>query len=120
MNDKSFERKSARLKRSRRVRARVKGTSERPRLLVFKSSKHIYAQLVDDTSRKTLTGVSSLKGGLNISGNQTEKAKAVGKAIAEKAKDLGFESIVFDRSGYLYHGRVKALAEAAREAGLKF
>lgn len=120
MNDKNLEKKNARLKRSRRVRAKVKGTSERPRLVVFKSLKHVYAQLVDDNSRKTLTGVSSLKGGLNVSGNRTEKAKAVGTAIAQKAKDLGFESIVFDRSGYRYHGKIKALAEAAREAGLKF
>lgn len=120
MNDKSAEKKSARLKRSRRVRSRIKGTSERPRLVVFKSLKHIYAQLVDDASRRTLTGVSSLKGGLNIAGNQTEKAKAVGAAIAKKAKDLGLESLVFDRSGYIYHGRIKALAEAVRESGLKF
>jgi large subunit ribosomal protein L18 len=120
MNDKNADKKNARLKRSRRVRARVKGTSDRPRLVVFKSLNHVYAQLVDDTSRKTLTGVSSLKGGLNVSGNRTEKAKAVGAAIAQKAKDLGFESIVFDRSGYQYHGKIKALAEAARELGLKF
>jgi len=120
MNDRNVEKKNSRLKRSRRVRARVKGTPERPRLVVFKSLKHVYAQLVDDTSRKTLTGVSSLKGGLNVSGNRTEKAKAVGTAIADKAKELGFDSIVFDRSGYRYHGKIKALAEAVREAGLKF
>jgi len=120
MIDKNAQKKNARLKRSRRVRGRVKGTTERPRLVVFKSLKHIYAQLVDDTSRRTLTGVSSLKGGLNVSGNCTEKAKAVGEAIGKKARELGFETIVFDRSGYLYHGRVKALAEAVRESGLKF
>lgn len=120
MIDKKSQKKNARLKRSRRVRGRVKGTPERPRLVVFKSLKHVYAQLVDDTSRKTFTGVSSLKGGLNVSGNCTEKAKAVGEAIGKKARELGFETVVFDRSGYLYHGKIKALAEAVRESGLKF
>ena len=114
------ERRKARLKRSRRVRGRISGTSERPRLIVFKSLKHIYVQLVDDTSRKTLTGVSSVKGSLNAGGKQMEKARAVGTAIARKAQDLGISSIIFDRSGYRYHGNVKALAEAVREAGLKF
>ena len=120
MDDKNKIKRSGRLKRSRRVRAKVKGTAERPRLVVFKSLKHVYAQLVDDTSRRTLTGVSSLKGSVNAGGNRTQKAKAVGAAIARKAGDLGIKSIVFDRSGYKYHGKVKALADAAREAGLEF
>ena len=120
MKDRNIRKQEARLKRSRRVRGKVRGTSERPRLAVYKSLNHIYAQLVDDTGRKTITGVSSLKGGLDSAGKQTEKAKAVGAAIAGKAKDLGIKSVVFDRSGYRYHGNVKALAEAAREAGLEF
>lgn len=119
MEDKNRIKRNARTKRSRRVRGKVKGTPERPRLAVFKSLNHVYAQLVDDTSRKTLTGVSSLKGSLNASGNKVEKAKAVGAAIAKKAVDLGIKSVVFDRSGYKYHGKIKALAEAAREAGLE-
>jgi large subunit ribosomal protein L18 len=120
MDDKNRIKRNARLKRSRRVRGKVKGTAERPRLAVFKSLNHIYAQLVDDSSRRTLTGVSSLKGSVNAGGSQMEMAKAVGAAIARKAGDLGIKSIIFDRSGYKYHGKVKALAEAAREAGLKF
>jgi len=120
MRDKNIVKRQARAKRSRRVRGGMRGTAERPRLVVFKSLKHIYAQLVDDTSRKTLTGVSSLKGSLDAGGNQMKKAAAVGAAIAQKAKDLGIKTIIFDRSGYLYHGNIKALAEAARKAGLEF
>ena len=120
MEDKSRIKRNARLKRSRRVRGKVKGTAERPRLAVFKSLNHVYAQLIDDSARKTITGVSSLKGSINVGGNQVEKAKAVGVAIARKAGELGIKSIVFDRSGYKYHGKVKALAEAARENGLQF
>ena len=120
MKDRNKVKRNARIKRSRRVRGKILGTAERPRLVVFKSLNHIYAQLVDDTSRKTLTGVSSLKGSLNADGKKTEKAEAVGAAIAGKAKDLGIKSIVFDRSGYRYHGKIKVLAEAARKAGLEF
>lgn len=109
-----------RMKRARRVRRRIRGTKERPRLVVFKSLRYVYAQLVDDTARKTITGVSSLKGSLNVTGKGLEQARAVGKAIANKAVELGIKDVVFDRSGYIYHGKVKALAEAAREAGLKF
>jgi large subunit ribosomal protein L18 len=87
---------------------------------VFKSLRYVYAQLVDDTARKTITGVSSLKGSLNVAGKGLEQARAVGKAIASKATELGIKDVVFDRSGYIYHGKVKALAEAAREAGLNF
>jgi len=118
--DKHFARDEARIRRAKRVRSKIKGSMDCPRLVVFKSLKHVYAQLVDDAGRKTITGVSSLKGGLNSSGNKTEKAKAVGEAIAKKARELGIKKIVFDRSGYLYHGKVKALAEAARKSGLEF
>jgi len=118
--DKQLVKRGARIRRAQRVRSKIKGTADRPRLMVFKSLQHVYAQLVDDTARKTITGVSSLKGSVNVSGNKTEKAKAVGAAIAKKAQELGINSVVFDRSGYLYHGNVKALADAARESGLKF
>lgn len=118
--DKSKFKKEARVRRAGRARSKIRGTGERPRLIVFKSLKHIYAQLVDDTARRTLTGVSSLKGGLNVSGNKTKKAVAVGEAIAKKAKEMGISRVIFDRSGYIYHGKVKALAEAARKSGLEF
>jgi len=118
--DKQFVKREARIRRAKRVRSKIKGTMECPRLVVFKSLKHVYAQLVDDTGRKTITGVSSLKGGLNAKGNRTQKAKAVGEAIAKKAQELGIKKVIFDRSGYLYHGKVKALAEAARGSGLEF
>lgn len=120
MKDQNIEKRAARQKRSRRVRGKFSGTAERPRLVIFKSLNHIYAQLVDDVSRKTITGVSSLKSGAGKTTKQTDKAKAVGTDIAKKAQDLGIKSIIFDRSGYRYHGNVKALAEAAREAGLEF
>jgi large subunit ribosomal protein L18 len=118
--DKNREKRAARLRRAGRLRSRIRGTAERPRLIVFKSLKHIYAQLVDDTGRRTITGVSSLKGGIGASGNRTEKAKAVGEAIGKKARELGIEKVIFDRSGYMYHGNIRALAEAARESGLEF
>ena len=118
--DKHSIKRAARIRRANRVRAKVKGTTDRPRLAVFKSLKHLYAQLIDDSGRKTIVGVSSLKGGLDISGNKTEKAAAVGEAIAKKAQELGIKTVVFDRSGYAYHGKIKALAEAARKSGLEF
>lgn len=118
--DKFTQKRKSRIRRAGRVRRKIRGTAERPRLVVFKSLRYVYAQLVDDTARKTITGVSSLKGSLNVSGKGMEQAKVVGKAIAEKAGELGIKDVVFDRSGYIYHGIVKALAEAAREAGLKF
>ena len=118
--DKSSIKRAGRLRRAKRVRAKVQGTTDRPRLVVFKSLRHLYAQLVDDTGRKTIAGVSSLKGGLDISGNKTEKAAAVGEAIAKRAQELGIKAVVFDRSGYSYHGKIKALAEAARKSGLEF
>lgn len=102
-----------------RIRKKVAGSAERPRLSVFRSNKAIYAQLVDDTNGNVLTSASSALLETK-SDNKVEQAKAVGKLIAEKAKDKNIDSVVFDRSGYLYHGRVKALAEGARECGLNF
>ncbi len=104
-----------------RIRKKIKGTPERPRLSVFRSNKEIYAQIIDDTSGKTLVAASSReKSFKNFKGTKTEKSIAVGKLIAEKAKQNGINSVVFDRNGFLYHGRVKSLADAAREAGLNF
>ena len=113
----------ARKRRHRRVRKKISGTKERPRLNVFRSLKHIYAQLVDDTKGHVLASVSTLSPDIRNrikSGKNIEAAKLVGKAIAEKAKNLGIEKVVFDKSGYKYHGRIKALADAARENGLIF
>ncbi|MFA6922951.1 MAG: 50S ribosomal protein L18 [Bacteroidales bacterium] len=104
----------------KRIRKVVKGTTERPRLVVFRSNKETYAQIVDDTTKKTLTSVSSReKNILAAKGTKTEKAKFVGKLIAEKASEIGIKNVVFDRNGFLYHGRIKAVADAARENGLK-
>jgi large subunit ribosomal protein L18 len=104
-----------------RVRSKLSGTPERPRLSVYRSNKQIYAQIIDDLNETTLTAASSNDKEIACSeGSKTEKAKLVGKLIAEKAKKAGVENVIFDRSGYLYHGRVKQLADAAREGGLKF
>ena len=111
--------RQARERRHRRIRGKVAGTAERPRLAVFRSNKGIFAQLVDDESGRTLAGASWL-GLKSFKGNRIEQATEVGKAVADAAKKAGIESVVFDRGGYLYHGRVKALAEGAREGGLKF
>jgi len=115
--------KIARLKRKIRVRKKIQGFPECPRLNVFKSTKHIYAQVIDDTTGTTLVSASTVmqdvKTGLKYTGN-LEAAKKVGAAIADKAKQKGIQKVVFDRSGFLYHGRVRALAEAARENGLSF
>ena len=107
----------ARLKRHARVRNKISGTPERPRLCVFRSAKHIYAQIIDDVNGVTLCSASSLK--MENGGNK-EAAREVGKQVAEKAKAKGIEVVVFDRGGYLYHGRVAELAEGAREGGLQF
>lgn len=105
----------------KRIRKIVSGTAQRPRLNVFRSNKQIYAQLIDDLSGKTLMAVSSLnKDFASTGGTKIEMAEKIGKAIAEKAIAAGISAVVFDRNGYLYHGRVKQLAEAAREGGLKF
>jgi large subunit ribosomal protein L18 len=113
----------ARMKRKKRVRSHLKGTLERPRLNVFRSLKHIYAQAIVDTDGKTLVSASTLspelKEGLGYSGN-VDAAKKVGELIAKKCLEKGIQKVVFDRNGYLYHGRVKALAEAARSKGLIF
>ena len=106
--------------RQERVRYKSKKVSNRIRLTVFKSNNHIYAQLIDDVSGVTLGSASSLKNAAAQKGNKTDQATLIGKEIAGIAKKAGFESVVFDRNGYLYHGRVKALAEAAREEGIKF
>lgn len=104
-----------------RIRKSIEGTSEKPRLSVFRSNKEIYAQLINDNEGNTLIAASSREEGIAAKKvNKTEKAKLVGQLIAEKAKEAGIEQVVFDRNGYLYHGRVKALADAAREQGLKF
>jgi len=108
-----------RLRIHQRIRRRVQGSSERPRLAVFRSVKHIYAQLIDDGAGHTLVSASSNEKSAANGGN-VAGAKAVGKLIAERAKDKGIQAVVFDRGGYLYHGRVKALADAARQSGLEF
>jgi large subunit ribosomal protein L18 len=112
--------RQARERRHRRVRRRIRGTAERPRLAVFRSNKGIQAQLIDDDAARTLAGASWLALPKSFKGNKTEQAAAVGKLLADNAKKAGVTSVVFDRGGYLYHGRVKALAEAAREGGLEF
>jgi large subunit ribosomal protein L18 len=111
--------RKGRERRHRRVRGKIFGTAERPRLVVFRSNRGIEAQLVDDLEGKTLAAATWLQL-RSTKGNKTEQAAAVGKLLAEKAKQAGIERAVFDRGGYLYHGRVKALAEAAREGGLNF
>jgi large subunit ribosomal protein L18 len=119
----SKERRVARKKRQTRVRKKVGGSIERPRLCVFRSSKHIYAQIIEDVTGKTLVAASTVAkdtgDSVKYTGN-VEAAKAVGKQIAEKALAKDIKQVVFDRNGFLYHGRVKALADAAREAGLTF
>jgi large subunit ribosomal protein L18 len=111
----------ARLRRQARVRKKVAGTSERPRLVVTRSSKHITAQVVDDAVGKTLAYASTMEGDLRSEhGDKTEKAKLVGGRVAERAKAAGIDGVVFDRAGNKYHGRVAALADGAREGGLKF
>jgi large subunit ribosomal protein L18 len=111
-----------RLRIHKRIRGRVTGTEQRPRLAVFRSVKHIYAQVIDDAKGHTVVAASSAekKTTRNATGGNVAGAKSVGKLIAERAQDKGIKSVVFDRGGYLYHGRVKALADAAREAGLEF
>ncbi|MFN2567074.1 MAG: 50S ribosomal protein L18 [Gemmatimonadaceae bacterium] len=113
----SGAREAQRHRRHLRVRKKVSGTAERPRLVVFRSDKHIYAQLVDDDTGRTIATVSSLK---VADGKKSEKAAEVGKQVAVIAKDKGITRVVFDRGGYKYHGRVKAVADGAREGGLEF
>ena len=108
--------RAARLRRHRRVRKKISGDAARPRLAVFRSNRHIYAQLVDDVTERTLASASDRE--VQAKGTKTEQAKAVGTLIAGRAKDAGIERVVFDRGGRLYHGRIAALAEGAREGGL--
>ena len=109
-----------RTKRHKRVRGKIAGTPERPRLNVFRSEKHIYAQIIDDVSMTTLVSASSVEKDFEGPGSNKEGAKKVGKVIAERAKAKGIETVVFDRGGYIYHGRIKELADGAREGGLTF
>ncbi|MFB5663007.1 50S ribosomal protein L18 [Alteribacillus sp. HJP-4] len=112
---------ATRKKRHKSIRQKIKGTSERPRLNVFRSSKHIYAQLIDDVKGETIVAASTMDKELNAeNGGNKEAAKQVGELIAKRASDKGVDNVVFDRGGFIYHGRVEALAEAARENGLKF
>jgi large subunit ribosomal protein L18 len=112
---------AARQKRHDRIRLRLSGSPERPRLAVFRSLKHIQAQVIDDTTGKTLAYASSLEKDLRAAGQKkTDEAKTVGRLIAERAKSAGVDQVVFDRAGFRYHGRIKSLADAAREAGLEF
>jgi len=104
----------------RRIRKKVNGSESQPRLAVYRSNKEIYAQLVDDVTGKTMAAATSLAKDINRDGTKSDLAKEVGKALAEKAKEAGIDTCSFDRSGYRYHGRIKALAEGAREGGLKF
>jgi large subunit ribosomal protein L18 len=115
----TLTKREARMRRHRRVRGKVAGTAERPRLVVFRSNRGIFAQLVDDESGRTLASAGWTSLGKSA-GSKTEQAAEVGKALAEAAKKAGIERCVFDRGGYLFHGRVKALAEGAREGGLEF
>ncbi len=115
---KKLDKKVGRLKRHKRVRVRTTGTAQRPRLAVFRSLNHLYAQVIDDAGGRTLAAASTVD--LKIKTNGMAEAAKVGKAIADKAKTAGVSRVVFDRGGFLYHGRIKALADAAREAGLEF
>ena len=119
---KPLDTRGARQRRHRRIRLKLSGSAQRPRLSVYRSLQHIYAQVIDDVSGTTLVAASTneptTRGAL--SGDKTARARSVGEAIAQRAKDKGITTVVFDRGGYLYHGRVKALADAAREAGLEF
>ena len=116
--------KDSREKRHRSIRKRISGSTERPRLAVFRSARHIYAQVIDDLAKKTLVSTSDVlskkEGGGKDAGKKRDRAKAVGAAIAKKCLEKGIDKVVFDRAGYKYHGRISALADGAREAGLKF
>jgi len=114
------EKKEIRSRIHKRIRRKLSGTTERPRLAVFRSVAHIYAQIIDDSKGATLVSASSVDKGGKTNGGNVAAAKAIGKLVAERAKEKGVTTVVFDRGGYQYHGRVKALADAAREAGLEF
>jgi large subunit ribosomal protein L18 len=117
------EKKQARLKRKQRIRKKLAGTAERPRLCVFRSARHIYAQIIDDTCGQTMVATSTLDSSIKEQGNfdnKVAKANYIGKLLAEKALSKGIKKVVFDRNGFLYHGRIKAVSDGAREAGLDF
>jgi large subunit ribosomal protein L18 len=119
--DRIKKKKQRRLRIKRGIRKNLKGTSERPRLTVFRSNSEIYAQIIDDISGNTLVSVSSIKPDFDKKGkSRTEISALIGKSLSEKAKEAGIETVIFDRNGFLYHGRVKALADGAREGGLIF
>lgn len=120
MSDPAAKKRNARVRRHRRVRKKVQGTEARPRLAVFRSNKHISAQVIDDTTGRTLASASSLEADLRSSGGNIEGAKKVGELLASRAKDAGVTQVVFDRGGFRYHGRVASLADAARTSGLEF
>jgi len=113
-----LEKQEKRIRRHKRVRAKIKGTSKRPRLCVFRSANHIYAELIDDEKKKTMASASDLK--IKKKGEKSSLASQVGKLIAQEAQEKKIKKVIFDRGGYKYHGRVKALADAARKAGLEF
>ena len=117
---KKYDSNAQRLKRHKRVRAKLSGTAERPRLNVFRSSQHIYAQVIDDVTGRTLAAAASNEKDFGAYGGNCDAAKKVGLAVAERAKSKGIENVVFDRGGYVYHGRIQSLAEGAREGGLQF
>ena len=117
---KKIDSNKARLKRHRRVRAKISGTPERPRLNVFRSTKHIYAQIIDDVNGVTLAAASSMDKGFEGNGGNVEGARKVGEMIAKNAQAKGISEVVFDRGGFVYHGKIKALADAARNGGLNF
>jgi len=113
-------RQESRVRRHLRIRKKVSGTAERPRLSVYRSEKNIYAQIIDDVAQRTLVSASTIDKDFNGLGSNKEAAKEVGKLVAQKAIEKGIKSVVFDRGGYIYHGRIQELAEGAREAGLEF
>ena len=113
-------RNDIRLRIHKRIRSRVAGTAQRPRLAVFRSTNHIYAQVINDADGRTLVAAASTEKDLRGKGGNVDGAKLIGKTVADRAKSKGINKVVFDRGGYLYHGRIKALADAAREAGLEF
>ena len=115
-----LEKKEIRKRIHKRIRRKLSGTTERPRLAVFRSVAHIYAQVIDDVKGETLVSASTVDKSAKTNGGNVAAAKTIGKLVAERAKEKGIKTVVFDRGGYQYHGRVKALADAAREAGLEF
>lgn len=116
----AFSKESRRRNIHYRIRRKIQGTAERPRLSVYRSNRAIYCQLIDDVAGRTLLAASTMDKDVSSTGNKTEQSKMVGKLLGKRAKAAGIETLVFDRGGYLYHGRVKALAEGVRESGLKF